>query len=395
MVAPMNLSGWQPRPKEKVLAEIEALIRRENLWGLRLPGERDMAERLGVSRGTVQRALLFLETRGVVVRRHGSGTYAAEADATTSRAARGGKRLAVLVSAPNRPGESWTYYGDMVQGILRRAARLGASAEILPLEQVWLPGPGPAWNRLRDFDAHLVVERDDHALIHQLFKLRRGPVVVLDSTYRDLPVIGVVDGSFQGARLAVQHLIGLGHRRIAHLSPRERAEVTHDKTRGYEAALAEAGLPLDPALVAFPPRQGETIAEAAIDLAVEEFMALPDPPTAIFAGTDDRALPALRALETRGWRVGEDFAVVGFGDQAFRLGQCDRLTSVRINTRQMGEAAVQAALEAEPPKDGRTIIVPDRLIVRASSCRRREEGTGFRVQGSGGKGQGTEDGSKR
>jgi DNA-binding LacI/PurR family transcriptional regulator len=279
----------------------------------------------------------------------------------------------VAVLAPRSaigPTSGWTYYGDMVDGIRRRAGRLGVTANVMAVEDLWLPGPGPGWPRLKEHQAFVVVERDDHALIHQLDRLRRGPVVVADAYYRDLPVIGVVDGSFDGARRAVNHLIGLGHRRIAHLSPRQTAEVVHDKTCGYEAALAEAGIPLDPSLVAFPTREDMA---GSIRTAVEGFLALPDPPTAIFAGTDDRALPAIRVLETLGSRVGEDFAVVGFGDQAFRLGLYDRLTSVRINTRQMGEAAVEAALSSRILTEGRILIVPDRLIVRSSSGTRRHE----------------------
>ena len=99
------------------------------------------------------------------------------------------------------------------------------------------------------------------------------------------------------------------------------------------------------------------------------FLALARPPTALFAGTDRRALAALKALEASGVRVGKDFALVGFGDSAFRLGQCDRLTSVRIYTRQMGEAAVRAAVEAMEAPGARTVIVPDRLIVRGTTCR--------------------------
>jgi DNA-binding LacI/PurR family transcriptional regulator len=67
--------------------------------------------------------------------------------------------------------------------------------------------------------------------------------------------------------------------------------------------------------------------------------------------------------------MGSEFALVGFGDSAFRLGQCDRLTSVRIYTRLMGEAAVRAVLDSGGLAGARTVIVPDRLVVRGTSCR--------------------------
>ena len=105
---------------------------------------------------------------------------------------------------------------------------------------------------------------------------------------------------------------------------------------------------------------------------VARMLELAEPPTALFAGTDSRALPAMNALEARGRRVGEAFAVVGFGDSAFRSGLCATLTSVRIHTRQMGEAAVRAALAAPRSPQAHSVIVPDRLMVRGTVCRRAE-----------------------
>jgi LacI family transcriptional regulator len=225
----------------------------------------------------------------------------------------------------------------------------------------------------------VVVERDDPALVRRILRLRRGPVAMLDSTFRDLPVIGVVDGSFEGARRAVLHLLHLGHRRIAYFAPGEAPEAPHEKTQGYQAALAEAAVACDPQLV-FHARDEAAGEQAAA--AVARLLALADPPTALFAGTDRRALAAVRALEARGRRVGADFAVIGFGDSAWRSGESDRLSSVRIHTRQMGEAAVQAVLAAGRAPTARTVIVADRLILRQSTCRREHCGRARRAAGA-------------
>ena len=371
----MGLRGYPPHRREQAVGELEALIRRQNLWGRRLPGEREMARDLGVSRGTLQRALELLEVRGLVCRRHGSGTFAAERGRAGRAAPEAGLRLAVIVSRRSLSAEGWDYYGDMVKGVLRGARRRGVRAEIVILDEVWNSGPGPDWARLREFSGYLVVERNDPAIIRHLLKFRLGPVVLLDATFRDLPVIGVVDGSFEGARRAVHYLLHLGHRRIAYIGPGKEAAGPHEKTEGCQAAFAEAGLRSDPEMAISPEHEA---VEAEVDAAVARWLALAEPPTAIFAATDHRALAAVAALERRGRRVGQDLAVVGFGDQASRLGLSGRLTSVRIHTRQMGEAAVAAALEAGRRSEGRTIIVPDRLIVRQTSCRRR----GVRVAGS-------------
>jgi len=366
----MGLRGYHPHRREKAVADIEGMIRRQALWGRRLPGEREMAEALGISRGTLQKALEVLESRGSVMRRHGSGTFAADKTAVEGASRRGPMRLALIAKDCWLPADGWTYYGDMIDGVMRGCRRFGAEATVVSEPSVWSAGPGPEWARLREFTGFLVVQEKNPAMIRALLRLRRGPVVMIDSAFRELPVIGVVDGSFEGARRAVSYLVNLGHARIAYIAPGEHPDNPHEKTFGYQAALSEAGIPLDPELVARP---DENDLDAEVGLAVERFLALDEPPTAIFAGTDSRALPAMRALEARGRRVGEDFALVGFGDSAERTGQCKDLSSVRIHTRQMGEAAVRAALDAPRSPQARTVIVPDRLIVRRSACRLKVE----------------------
>jgi DNA-binding LacI/PurR family transcriptional regulator len=366
----MGLRGYHPHRREKAVADVEAMIRRQSLWGRRLPGEREMSEALGISRGTLQKALEALELRGVVVRRHGSGTFAAEKAAAEGAAGRGSVRLAIIAKAEWLPTGAWSYYGDMINGALRGCRRHGVEGQIVPQEKIWPAGAGLEPSGLKDFSAFLLVQEKDPALIRMLLRLRRGPVVLLDSAFRELPVIGVVDGSFEGARRATSYLLNLGHRRIAYVAPGEHPDRPHEKTLGYQAALAEAEVPCDPELICHPEEDAQ---DRDVEAAVGRMLQLAEPPTAIFAGTDSRALPAMRALEARGRRVGEDFAVIGFGDSAIRKGESDQLSSVRIHTGRMGEAAVEAAVKAPRVPQARTIIVPDRLIVRRSACRPRGE----------------------
>jgi LacI family transcriptional regulator len=372
----MGARGFKPLRRERAVSRIEKLIRENRLWGRRLPAERELAARLGVSRGTLQRALEELEAKGSVERRHGSGTYATERG-RAGRSTKGPVRICLLSPSQFFPDDgSWSYYGDMVRGALRGGRRAGVEVVLQPLEQYWNRVPARLWSRLRDFQGYIVVERDDNALMSALLDLGRGPVVALDSHVRDLPVIGVVDGSFEGARKAVRHLLRQGHRRIAFIAPGEYPESPHEKTQGYRAALGRAGVPLEEGLFCSP---GYVDVEKGTREGVGRFLGLEEPPTAIFAGTDNRALMALAELESRGVRVGEEVALVGFGDSAYRRGRCDRLTSVRIHTRRMGEAAVRAVLESRGRADARTVIVPDRLIVRATT---RRPGTAARLAGS-------------
>ncbi len=364
----MGARGFKPLRRERTVSRIEQLISESDLWGRRLPAERSLAAELGVSRGTLQKALAELEARGVVERRHGSGTYAAERGTAAGRGRRPPGRICVLVPGRHLDEQGWSYYADMVRGAVRGASRAGVDLEVLRLEEFWEGVPLGGWARLREFEGFVVVERDEYSLTSALLGLGRGPVVLLDSHLRDLPVIGVVDGSFQGARRAVSHLLRQGHRRIAFIAPGEHPEAPHEKTQGYRDALTRAGVPVEDELFCSP---GYRDVEQNVRDGVKRFLDLVEPPTAIFAGTDNRALTAMAELEAGGVRVGEDVALVGFGDSAYRRGTCDRLTSVRIHTRRMGEAAVRAVLESPGRNEARAIIVPNRLIVRETTRKPR------------------------
>jgi LacI family transcriptional regulator len=145
-----------------------------------------------------------------------------------------------------------------------------------------------------------------------------------------------------------------------------------DRIAGFQAGLFEKGVQFDPGLVVAQPRPFSTMTPTEIGSFGEEvvgrLLGLPDPPTALFAFDDHRALPVIRAIERRGGRAGRDLCVVGYGDSAIRRGVCDWLTSCRIYPRQMGREALKAALAGGERREGRIIIVPDRLYVRGSSC---------------------------
>jgi LacI family transcriptional regulator len=95
---------------------------------------------------------------------------------------------------------------------------------------------------------------------------------------------------------------------------------------------------------------------------------LSDPPSAILGFDDRYVLPVVRALQRRGLRAGQDISVAGQGDSAMRQEVCDWLTSTRPYPDKMGAEAVRAALTSRPATEGRTIIVPNRLMVRGSTC---------------------------
>src|SRR6202049_2309635 len=121
------------------------------------------------------------------------------------------------------------------------------------------------------------------------------------------PFVGSDDVT--GARLATQHLLSLGHVRIAHLAGQTTISTGVQRRRGYQAALAEAGVPFDPELLV-----DAGFTEDGGDRATEGLLALKKPPTAVFAVTDMTAVGAYAAARRLGLRVPEDLAIAGHKD---------------------------------------------------------------------------------
>lgn len=370
---PRNLV--KPQKRIEARRRIEEMIREAALWGQRLMGERELAAELGVGRKTLRSALAELESDGLLERRQGAGTFVVEQPAENGR--RGVTEIAVVTARHFQDEPGWHYKGEMMKALLAYAPRMRANCTVLAFdrteerERIWDS------RYMRGFGGFITVSEDAPDLLAHLLKPRCGPVVLLDHIVRDMPIIGVVDGSFEAARAAARHLTALGHRRIAFLDCHNRDASNPWKFGGYRAGLADREIPFDEELVMIPEASGgpyyeETGFRAEMrrfaEGAVDRLLALARPPTAILCFDDSRAVPAIEVLNARGLTVGRDFAVAGQGDSAFRRETCDWLTSSRTYPRKMGRAALRAALGAGSANEGRTIIVPNRLFIRGSTC---------------------------
>ena len=190
-------------------------------------------------------------------------------------------------------------------------------------------------------------------------------VVLLDATAPGLPSVSVDD--VQGARLAVEHLLALGHRRIGFVAGPDSIRQYVDRRTGVHAALAAAGLPV-----------AEVLAEATVpvldaaggDAAVERLLATPGPaPTAVFCANDLAAIGALRALRRHEIAVPDRMAVVGYDDITVAAELMVPLTSVRQPTHELGRQAADMLLRrhADPAAPTEQVQFRPELVVRRSS----------------------------
>jgi len=181
---------------------------------------------------------------------------------------------------------------------------------------------------------------------------------------RQLALPTVVLENRAGARTAVEHLLGLGHRRIAFIAGSARTGQSLEREHGYLDALRAAGIEPDPALVvdgAFNQPGGFA--------ATERLLALKHPPTAIFAANDEMAFGAIDAIASRGLSVPADVSVVGFDDIPTSSYVFPRLTSMRPPYEALAARAVREVvdmIEGRPPAAAR-IPFDTELVLRDST----------------------------
>lgn len=173
----------------------------------------------------------------------------------------------------------------------------------------------------------------------------------------------VVSDDICGMRLAVEHLAGLGHRRIGHLAGPEELSTGILRRRGFEAAMTAAGL--DPSAVAVA--QGYSRSEGQV--ATTALLSRSPGLTAIAASNDLLALGAYQELKRRGLSCPRDISIVGHNDMPLVDMVDPPLTTIRIAHAEMGEAAARHLLErlADPDMSACVKLMPVALIVRAST----------------------------
>jgi LacI family transcriptional regulator len=198
------------------------------------------------------------------------------------------------------------------------------------------------------------------------------PLVVIDPANTpppDIPSVGATN--WAGGLAATEHLLALGHRRIAAITGFADMLCSMARLDGYRSALERAGIAADPDLVKY----GDFEHEGGFARAVE-LLDLPDPPTAIFAGSDQQAFGVYEAARQRGLRIPADLSVVGFDGLPVSRWVSPPLTTVRQPLSEMGSAAAQMLgelIDGAPLRTNRVELSTE-LYIRESSAPLKESG---------------------
>lgn len=209
---------------------------------------------------------------------------------------------------------------------------------------------------------HSVLTADQQRVLDE----RGIPLVVVNP--KDDPNLGahsIGATNWAGGLTATQHLLQLGHRRIAMLCGDDDSLISRARVSGYRDALDSAGIAVAKELVV----PGQFTYESGLQQA-QQVLDLDQRPTAIFAGSDFQAMGALEGARRRGIRVPEELSVVGFDDLVVASMTAPPLTTVRQPLEQMGAAAVELALDllGERAPQSHHVELATRLVERGSTA---------------------------
>jgi LacI family transcriptional regulator len=194
----------------------------------------------------------------------------------------------------------------------------------------------------------LVTSRMTHQQREQLERAGVALVVIDPVNLPDTDIASVGATNWAGGLAATEHLLSLGHRRIAVIGGPREMLCSQARIDGYRAGLERAGIEVDRRLI----RHGDFRYEGAFRQS-QALLELPDPPTAIFAGSDQQAMGTYEAARLAGLRVPQELSVVGFDDLPLCQWLSPPLTTVRQPLEEMGRTAARTLFQL---LDGQTLV---------------------------------------
>lgn len=276
------------------------------------------------------------------------------------------KVLGLLMESLSEASRSEGFYTRIVSGIEETAYALGYQV----LLHVYRPDIDPL-DSLREMMGReingLIIANDGDVTPEVIQKITQAhvPTVLVENDPK-FPIHSLTADNFLAGRVMTEYLIGLGHRRIAGIGGPSKYSSLNDRMRGHQVTLIEHGIPIDMALQPPPasgnPRKGY--------VQMQQLLALPDPPTAVFAVSDRAALGALDAVKEAGLRVPDDISLVGIDDIRDSAYSTPPLTTFSVPKYDLGRTAIYvlhdliSGKEIPPCKT----VLPGKIIERETAC---------------------------
>ena len=343
--------------------------------GQKLPSERQLSEQAGVSRQVVRQALADLSRQGVLDSQPRCRPVVLKGSHASARVSRRDKKIYLVV---------FPYVSDFIASQLLKGVQQGLTDPNINLAistpggtrvSSWIDSERDQLLRIASDGAasgviiwYIGGQRNLGAL--QAVREAGIPIVFVD---REAPVGFEADyvgtDNFEAARIAVNHLIGLGHTRIGMLTNLDPVSSVIDRQDGYLAALEEAGIPFEKDLMTSVDLEGRTFDEA-VKNAIEQLLDLQSPPTAFFAVNDQIAIRMHSVLTSKGIRIPEMISLVGFDGWLRWMPGGGNLTSAGQQFDRIGHLATRILLnrmQQEEYNSYRHVILEAPLILQGST----------------------------
>ena len=332
----------------------------------KLPSENNLAEECGVSRMTARQALVELISEGALYRVPGKGTFVS--GSPTSKETKNLATSLIMLIVPNL---CHSFFHQIISGIERTTSRNNHEILLRSVNEDALEERKCLQKVLEGGVKGLILiaGKYSHTNLNIFQKIKqRIPIVILDVAVSGLETDLVISDDREGGFLITEHLIELGHKKILHLAGPKGDSSAEERFAGYKEALKKYQIEFQPELVRFT----EWHSEEGYYETKKFFLngAIKEKVTAIFAGNDEAATGAFKALTELKLKVPEEIGLAGYGN--LEIGQLLEipLTTVNQSAVEMGKVASQLLLDKlagvrnfEERKDVR---VPTKLVIRQS-----------------------------
>lgn len=203
---------------------------------------------------------------------------------------------------------------------------------------------------------------------HLLEEISHEFPVVLACEYlegSDIPTVSI--DNISSARKATEYLISLGHKRIGFLSGPMDVILSRDRLKGFKQGMMQHNIAIEPNLI----QEGDFSFESGFNL-MTKLLALTEPPTAVFASSDEMAIGAIKAIKAKGLKVPDDISIVGFDDIKFASIFEPALTTVSQPMFEIGQKAMELLIKLMNGSEieRRQYILEDQLVIR-DSCSKK------------------------
>jgi DNA-binding LacI/PurR family transcriptional regulator len=327
-----------------------------------LPSEKALCAHYEVSSITMRRALRDLTQSGLIYRENGVGTFVAQPT----------RRFAIALIFCGFAEEGWRQqshmFGSLIGSVGQVVWEYGSALSVSSLASTTV-----LINAIRQiaennsFDGLLIrADQEPPGEISDLLASIGVPYVLIKKKVMDRPVNAVWMDNRQHARLATEHLLELGHRRIGLIFGRGESRTFQERAHGYRDAFAASHVPIDEALIRYGASEfahaGYIETLALLDGAVR--------PTALIIGADQLGHGVYPALRDRGVRIPDDMALVGFDEAGLAQTFQPPLTTLAATDYDLGHEAatlLMALLKGEVTGPVERILEPS-LIVRSTSA---------------------------